>query len=230
MKIRDLWFCLCFYFKVLSLTSIRCCGFLIDMADYFMETETCPLFLLLQMFFPFPSQECSQILRFFAYVPPVFQHKAAVPRQEKTTPSQAFVCNSLGSVRIMQKMRMIEVSAWSLTGGNCGIQGERKIPETKKQSGVQEGGSVLVKDPSTAYKYHPSQGPGQCQTAELQVRGLGRHGTDVFCLPLEHHMRMDGELIGDQGGQQPSGPSSHSFYQVHSGIFSRTCGTEDHYQ
>lgn len=108
------------------------------------------------MFFPFPSQECGQILLFFAYVPPVFQHKAAVAKQEKTIPSQAFVCNSLGSVRIMWKIRMIEVSAWSLTGGNCGIQGERKIPETKKQRGVQGGGSLLVKGPSTAYKYRPN--------------------------------------------------------------------------
>lgn len=165
------------------------------------------------MFSPFPSQECGQILCFFAYVSPMFWHKAAVAKQEKTTPSQAFVCNSLASVRIMWKIRVIEVSAWSLTGGNCGIQGERKIPETKKQSGVQRGGSVLVKNPSTAYKYHPSKRPGQCQTAELLVHGLGRHGTGVLCLPLEHRMGMNGELMGGQYGEQPSSLSSHSFYQ-----------------
>lgn len=92
------------------------------------------------------------------------------------------------------------------------------------------GFSVLVKDPSTAYRYHPKQGAGQGQAGELQVCGLGNHGTDVLCLPAKYHVGMDGKLIGDQCGQRPSGPLSDSFSKVHSGTFSRTWGGEEHNQ
>lgn len=50
-----------------------------------------------------------------------------------TTPSKAFVCDSLGLVRIMG---MREVSAKILVGEICGIQGERNAPETKRWGGL----------------------------------------------------------------------------------------------
>lgn len=51
--------------------------------------------------FSLSQAENVQILQFFVFEPFALQQEAADMRQEMTTPSKTFVCDSLGLVRIM---------------------------------------------------------------------------------------------------------------------------------
>lgn len=150
-KIHDLQFCSYYYFKVSSLITIGYCDFPTDMAGYFVETEMCSFFLLLQMFCLSPSWERSQILCFLPMCLLCSHRNQQVPGKRRQLLRLLFAI-AIAQWELSRNWGG-EVSAWSLTGGSCGIQGERKVSETKtKRWGRVLGaaGSMLAGDPSTA--------------------------------------------------------------------------------
>lgn len=126
------------------------------------------------MFCLSPSWERSQILYFLPRCFLCSHRKQQVPGKRKQ------LLRLLFAIAIVQwelsRNWGWEVSAWSLTGGSCGIQGRGRFLRLRLKSGVGfwgAAGSMLVEDSSTACREHPMRGLDNAKLMSSKCVALG---------------------------------------------------------